>query len=102
MVYRLRNTDGTAWHAGTWIAPDGTPTPLPRAAIAADATAWTEVAGRRIPAAWHVAIAGHGLAVDIVPLNAQSWMGTTYAYWEGPVAFTGSHDGRGYLEMTGY
>lgn len=102
MVYRLRNTDGTAWHAGTWIAPDATPTPLARAAIAATPTAWTEVAGRRLPAAWRLAIAGHGLAVDIVPLNAQSWMGTTYAYWEGPVAFTGSHAGRGYLEMTGY
>ena len=102
MVYRLRNGDGTAYHAGTWIASDGTPAPLPRAAIAAAPTAWTEVAGRRIPASWRLAIAGHGFAVDIVPLNAQSWMGTTYAYWEGPVAFNGSHAGRGYLEMTGY
>ncbi|WP_299442525.1 lipocalin family protein, partial [uncultured Rhodospira sp.] len=23
-------------------------------------------------------------------------------YWEGPVRITGSHGGRGYLEMTGY
>jgi predicted secreted hydrolase len=23
-------------------------------------------------------------------------------YWEGPVGISGSHNGRGYLEMTGY
>ena len=102
MVYRLRNSDGSAWLAGTWIAPDGTPDPLPRDAITATPTAWTEVAGRRLPAGWHLAISPAGLAVDIAPLNPQSWMGTAYAYWEGPIAFTGTHSGRGYLEMTGY
>jgi len=25
-----------------------------------------------------------------------------FPYWEGPVFATGSHEGRGYLEMTGY
>jgi predicted secreted hydrolase len=102
MVYRLRDRDGSAFLAGTLITADGTPQPLPREAIEATPTAWTEVAGRRLPSTWHVAIADGGLAVDIVPLNAQSWTGTAYAYWEGPVAFTGSHEGRGYLEMTGY
>ena len=63
--------------------------------IAPSRTATAEVAGRRLP----VALArsrcpDHGIAVDIEPLNAQSWMGTTYAYWEGPIRFTGSHAGR--------
>jgi predicted secreted hydrolase len=102
MVYRLRDRGGGAFHAGTWIAADGTPTPLARAAITAEPTAWGEVAGRRLPVAWHLAIDGHDLAIDLAPLNPQSWMGTSYAYWEGPVSFTGSHAGRGYLEMTGY
>jgi len=29
-------------------------------------------------------------------------MDTSIPYWEGPVRVTGSHTGRGYLEMTGY
>jgi predicted secreted hydrolase len=37
-----------------------------------------------------------------VPLNAKSWMGTSFPYWEGPIGFAGSHSGVGYLEMTGY
>jgi len=102
MVYRLRDKDGGAYLAGTWIAADGTAEPLPRDAIAATPTAWTEVAGRRLPSGWRLTIASHDLAVDIAALNPQSWMGTTYAYWEGPVGVSGSHAGRGYLEMTGY
>jgi predicted secreted hydrolase len=29
-------------------------------------------------------------------------MGGAFPYWEGPIRVTGSHSGRGYLEMTGY
>ena len=29
-------------------------------------------------------------------------MGTSFPYWEGPISFSGSHAGVGYLEMTGY
>jgi predicted secreted hydrolase len=29
-------------------------------------------------------------------------MGTRFPYWEGPIRFSGSHNGVGYLEMTGY
>jgi predicted secreted hydrolase len=47
-------------------------------------------------------VPGEGLAVDIAAVSAQSWMGTMVEYWEGPVRVTGSHAGRGYLEMTGY
>jgi predicted secreted hydrolase len=102
MAYRFRRTDGTATLAGTWIAPDGTPEPLEGDAVRVTPLREAEVAGRTLPVAWRVEVPGHGLAVDTVPLNAQSWMGTTFAYWEGPIRFSGTHAGRGYLEMTGY
>jgi len=51
---------------------------------------------------WRLAVAGRDLAVDCTPLNPQSWMGTRFAYWEGPIRCSGSHGGIGYLEMTGY
>ena len=41
-------------------------------------------------------------SVETLPLNAKSWMGTSFPYWEGPISFAGSHAGVGYLEMTGY
>ena len=101
MIYRMRQDEG-AYLAGTWIEPDGTPHPLRPDQITATPGRTAEVAGRTLPVEWRLAIPGRGLAVDTTPLNAQSWMGTAYAYWEGPIRVTGSHTGTGYLEMTGY
>jgi predicted secreted hydrolase len=101
MVYRMRQDTG-AYLAGTWIEPDGTPHPLRPDQITATPTATAEVAGRAMPVAWHLEIPDFGLAVDTAALNAQSWMGAAFSYWEGPVEVTGSHAGTGYLEMTGY
>ena len=35
-------------------------------------------------------------------LNDESWQATLFPYWEGPVTASGTHEGQGYLEMTGY
>lgn len=102
MLFRLRQTDGAAYLAGNWIGLDGRSTPIAAAAIAMTPTASTEVAGRTLPTSWRLAIPERGLAVDTAPLNPKSWMGTRFAYWEGPIMARGSQRGVGYLEMTGY
>ena len=102
MAYRLRSREAPPYLAATWIDATGNPEPLPAGAISVTPGATTEVAGRTLPVHWHLAVPSRGLAVDTEPLNAQSWMGTAFPYWEGPIRVTGSHAGRGYLEMTGY
>ena len=52
--------------------------------------------------AWRLRLPERSLDVRLDALNPNAWMSTTIPYWEGPVAITGSHPGRGYLEMTGY
>ena len=102
MLYRMRQADGKHYASGNWISPDGKATPLATNEIAMTAKGTTEIAGRQIPTAWHVEIPRLNLAIDCTPLNAKSWMGTSFAYWEGPISFAGSHRGVGYLELTGY
>lgn len=102
MLFRLRQKDGGHYFAGNWIDRAGRSEPLPAAAIAMTPTGVTDVAGRKVPTVWRLAVAGRDLAVDCTPLNPQSWMGTRFAYWEGPIRCRGSHGGIGYLEMTGY
>jgi predicted secreted hydrolase len=102
MAYRLRSRDGPPFLAATWIDAHGRPEPLAPGAVTVTPGATAEVAGRTLPVRWRLTVPSHGLAVDTEPLNAQSWMGTTFPYWEGPIRFTGTHAGRGYLEMTGY
>ncbi len=102
MLYRMRQTDGRHYSSGKWFARDGSATLLGTSDIVMTPRALTEIEGRKIPTAWHIAIPGLAFAVDCAPLNAKSWMGTSFPYWEGPISFGGSHSGLGYLEMTGY
>ena len=75
---------------------------LASADIAMTPLTFTEIEGRKIPTAWRIAIPKMALSIECTPLNARSWMGTSFPYWEGPIRFAGSHTGLGYLEMTGY
>lgn len=102
MLFRLRQKDGQNYYAGNWIDADGRSAPLPAEMIKMTPTVITDIGGRKLPTSWSVAIANRGLKIDSVPLNTRSWMGTRFAYWEGPISFSGSHRGIGYLEMTGY
>lgn len=102
MAFELRQSDGSSYASGTWIAPDGTTTALPDGALSATPLETTQVAGRSVPTTWQLQVPGRDVDVTVAALNRAAWMDTTPPYWEGPVTVTGSHAGRGYLEMTGY
>jgi predicted secreted hydrolase len=102
MLYRMRQTDGNNYGSGNWILPDGKSAQIASADIEMTPQALTEIEGRKIPTTWRIAIPRLALTIDCVALNPRSWMGTSFPYWEGPIRFAGSHNGVGYLEMTGY
>jgi predicted secreted hydrolase len=101
MAFRLRGARGD-YLSGTWIGTDGRAEPLPPGAFAARPLATTETAGRTVPVRWRLTLPARGVDITVSALNPDSWMGTSFPYWEGPVRIDGSHGGRGYLEMTGY
>src|SRR5437588_2608558 len=100
MLYRMRQADGQHYGSGKWLGQDGKTETLASSDIAMTPQAYTEIEGRKIPTKCRIAIAKLALAIDCTPLNAKSWMGTNFPYWEGPISFAGSHTGLGYLEMT--
>lgn len=102
MLFRLRQNDGAHFLAGTYVGADGTAAPLDPADIVLTPGTATRIAGRELPTSWRIAIASHKLTLETTPLNPQSWMGTRYQYWEGPITVNGSESGVGYLELTGY
>jgi predicted secreted hydrolase len=102
MLYRMRQADGQHYSSGKWIARDGNTEQLASADIAMTPAGFTEIEGRKIPTTWRIAVPRLALSIECTPLNARSWMGTSFPYWEGPIRFAGSHAGVGYLEMTGY
>jgi predicted secreted hydrolase len=102
MGFLLRQTDGSSYSSATWIEPDGTTIAFEDGSFAATPLAQSEVAGRDIPTRWQVQLPEKGVDVTVSALNEQAWMSTSIPYWEGPVTVSGSHSGKGYLEMTGY
>jgi predicted secreted hydrolase len=102
MLYRLRQKDGHNNLFGNWIEPGGRTVEIASADNSITPTTMTDVAGRKMPTGWRIMIPAHGLTIESAPLNAKSWMGTSFPYWEGPISFGGSHAGVGYLELTGY
>ena len=102
MGFGLRDRAGAVYTSATWIAPDGSTISYPDGALRLTPVARTDVDGRDIPTGWRVELPEQGLDITTTPVNAHSWMDVSFAYWEGPIRFSGSHQGRGYLEMTGY
>mgnify|MGYP003135163594 FL=1 len=101
MGFGLRGLE-TVFTSATWIDPDGTVTPYGDGELRMEALEWAEVAGREVPVSWRVELPERGVDIVTTPLNPAAWMDLSFAYWEGPISFSGSHEGRGYLEMTGY
>jgi predicted secreted hydrolase len=103
MLYRMRENSGKHYASGNWMSPNiGKNVQLATADIKMTPLGTTDIAGRTVPTSWHVEIPKANLSIDCKPLNPKCWMGTSFAYWEGPIRFVGSHDGVGYLELTGY
>ncbi|RNJ51026.1 lipocalin-like domain-containing protein [Methylocystis hirsuta] len=102
MLYRMRSVEAAPFLFGNWIDANGATSVLAREDIVLEPLETTRIADRDVPIRWRVKIKSRGVDVETRPLNPRSWMGTDFAYWEGPIRFTGSRGGEGYLEMTGY
>ena len=101
MGFRLRDA-GDGYASATWIGSGGKPEPQQPGALKVTPLEMAEVAGRSLPIRWRVELPGKGLDITTRALNTNAWMTTEVGYWEGPVRLDGSHQGRGYVEMTGY
>lgn len=102
MGFLLRQDDGTAYSSATWIAADGTTTAYPDGAFQAEALELSATSGATVPTKWRVQLPDRGVDATVTAINTDAWMHTSVPYWEGPIRIKGSHEGRGYLEMTGY
>ena len=101
MGFRLRDS-GDGYTSATWVFPDGTTRAFPNGALQIRPLELAPVAGRTVPIRWQLTLPDQQLDIEVDALNQNSWMDVSFPYWEGPVRVTGSHSGRGYLEMTGY
>ena len=97
MAFQLREEDG-GFRAGTWIPADGEPI-----ALGADQLNLTSLTqGDGYPRAWRLEVPDFGLNLEVAAPVGDYRNTGLYPYWESPVSVSGSHDGVGYMELTGY
>lgn len=102
MGFVLRQDDGSNYTSATWISKQGIATAYDDGAFGATALTENPSPGATVPVRWQVTLPEKGVDVTVTAINPDAWMDTSVPYWEGPVRISGSHVGRGYLEMTGY
>jgi len=102
MGFRLREDGAEGYTYATWIGARGEEVVPYARAFEAEPLESVAVAGREVPVRWRVRLPERGVDVEVTAINPDAWMDLSFPYWEGPVTVTGSHEGRGYLEMTGY
>jgi predicted secreted hydrolase len=106
MYFNIRQEDGSleAVSGGTLIERDGSTRYLPKEAVEIEVldTWQSPESGTTYPAAWHFAVPGEGIDLQIEPLLANQELRVSFTYWEGAVEIEGTQQGYGYIEMTGY
>ena len=107
MYYQLRNNDGapSRFSEGVLVGPDGEKTTLAREDVAVEVLdTWTSTDGTHTyPVKWTLRIPSRDLDLQVRALFPnQELNNVSVRYWEGAVRVTGSHTGKGYVEMTGY
>lgn len=106
MLYRFRTSDGGIERVsgGTLVKANGES----RWLTADDfdivpITTWTSSdTGTTYPSGWEISIPDEGLELMVEPWVKDQEMRLTLEYWEGAVRVSGTVDGQGYVELTGY
>lgn len=110
MLFQLRGADGSIdpHSAGTYVDREGRARHLTRDEFSLTPLGYwrSSRSGASYPVRWQIRVPSLGItleavaAMDAQEMAAEGKTGPTY--WEGAVTYSGSTNGVGYLEMTGY
>lgn len=97
MAFRLRDDSGS-FRSGTWIPAEGTPVPL-----TADKLNLKMLETREgVPVRWQLRVPAYQVNLELLAPPGNYTNPGLYPYWESAVDISGSHQGVGYMELTGY
>jgi len=105
MYYRLRNRQGGmhTFSRGSLVEKDGhVRALLPDQVRLTPLRYWQAEDGARYPVGWRLQVAELELDLAVQALFDDQLMDRSVRYWEGAVEVSGSHHGRGYMELSGY
>ena len=102
MAFRMRLQDQPDYITGTYIQADGSTAALMPSDFSIDVVEFTELGNKKLPLQWALNVPSKGLNINIKTSKDDQWNPALVAYYEGSVVVSGTHTGRGFLELTGY
>jgi predicted secreted hydrolase len=102
MAFQMRLQDQADYITGTYINADGSTTALMPSDIKLNANKLTSVGNKKLPLYWQLKIKSKDIDISIKATKNDQWNPASIAYYEGTVAVSGTHSGKGFLELTGY
>ena len=102
MAFRMRLQGQPDYITGTYIESDGSTTPLMPSDIELNAIELTAVGNKKLPLDWQLKIKSKGINLSVKPTKKDQWNPASTEYYEGTVGVSGTHKGKGFLELTGY
>ncbi|MFQ6370837.1 lipocalin-like domain-containing protein [Shewanella sp. YIC-542] len=104
MLFQLRAAGAAqkAFYSGKRMFADGRSHEIAADDITLRPVDWQQTASGRYPVSWQLLLPQERLQLTLTPLNRQAVMPLSVSYWEGPVHISGSQQGQGYMELTGY
>ncbi|QIR13605.1 lipocalin-like domain-containing protein [Shewanella aestuarii] len=107
MIFRLRGqTETDNFYSARVMLSDGTGRNFTSGShpneISMKPVSWHKIKDKSYPVSWQIDIPSEQIHITTDALNPNSEMPLSTPYWEGPIDFKGSHEGMGYMELTGY
>lgn len=104
MFILLRSQDGERdFRQVSLVDKSGMRLPLDPVEVIMEATGeWQSASGVNYPSGWRIKVPRYELDLELNPRRDNQENRLSVRYWEGAVEVTGSHQGEGYVELTGY
>ncbi|ACA88364.1 lipocalin-like domain-containing protein [Shewanella woodyi] len=104
MLFQLRGEPDseTSFYSGRRMFADGSGRNIGSDEIAIEVLDWHQIDTSRYPISWKINIPSESIQLTTQALNPDAKIPLSISYWEGPVVISGSHQGEGYMELTGY
>lgn len=104
MLFQLRESshDQPGFYSARRMYPDGRGENVASSELSIEPLEFHQIDEGRYPVAWNIIIPSQQIDLNVKALNIDAKMPLSIPYWEGPVLFSGSHSGEGYMELTGY
>ncbi|MDC8831481.1 lipocalin-like domain-containing protein [Alteromonas gilva] len=102
MVFTMHANNRAAYSTGTLIGAKGQSSTLSNNDITLTPLKNEQVAGRVLPLQWQIQVANADIDITTTPYKTKQYNHSRFPYYEGAIRFSGSHTGKGFMELTGY